>query len=173
MTNGVRITFEQTTVDDFEYFYDLRHRTMLEHFIRAGKEWDETIERENHRQSFNPETLRGIAYNGKRVGFINVGITQDKMRISLFCIEPTSQNCGIGTEVLLKIISEADTRELPVALDVLKGNQSYRLYERMGFSQTAGAIDILDYYTLPLTSVKQTISKHAASLVTSAIPLKL
>ncbi len=118
------ITFTQATANDFEYFYALRKRTMYEHFINAGKGWDDKEERGNHTNSFNSETLRFIYLGGKRIGCIDVAPKGSNLRISLFCIEPQLQNKGVGTQVLQTVINEAKQNDKALVLDVLKVNQS-------------------------------------------------
>jgi ribosomal protein S18 acetylase RimI-like enzyme len=148
MTDDQTIKLEPAKPEDFDYFYDLRHKTMLEHFQGAGKVWDDA-ELGRHRLSFNPNTLRMIHYLGQRVGFVDISPRGDDIRISLFCIEPDHQNRGIGTEVTHRIIRAAEGRRQNIIRDVLNGNRAARLYERLGFQRVEGEVEILDYYKRP------------------------
>jgi len=135
---------EPAKPDDFAYFFDLRHRTMLEHFERAGKVWDDA-ELGRHRQSFNPKTLWMIHNKGERVGFVDISTCGADVRVSLFCIEPDHQNHNIGARVMHRIIREAEARGQNIVLDVLKGNRATTLYERLGFQRIKRDVEMLKF----------------------------
>jgi ribosomal protein S18 acetylase RimI-like enzyme len=52
-------------------------------------------------------------------------------------VDPTMQGQGIGTELLRRVIRDAERRMVPVVLEVLQANPRAReLYERLGFVVT-------------------------------------
>ena len=143
------IHFTAAKPEDFDYFYDLRKRTMVEHFMRAGKEWPEAEELALHRQRFDVHSLRMISLKGERIGFVGVRPVKDAVDIELFCIEPRFQNQGIGRRVMEMILTEPELRGRKIILDVLHGNPAARLYERLGFLRTHED-DKLAYYALSI-----------------------
>ena len=139
------ISLKNATADDFGYFYTLRKLTMTEHFIAAGKEWnDEEIDR--HKKKFDINTLKIIFADGRRVGFIKLMPIPLSIEVSHFCLEPAMQGRGIGAHVMMKVLEIAQVQDLRVVLNVLIGNQASRFYERLGFARTSGDDPLLKYY---------------------------
>ena len=126
------VNFTSAAPNDFEYFYDLRKKTMEEHFVRVGKIWDDN-ELRLHQESFRMNKLVMILYRGHKVGFVNVVPSKSEVLVSHFCIDPDNQSHGLGRYVMDCIVSEAERANKKVVLDVLKGNKAIRLYRRMGF----------------------------------------
>ncbi len=59
-----------------------------------------------------------------------------KMVLAEFYLLSAFHRKGIGTEVLSKILGEADAKHLPVRLQCLKWNPALSLYRRAGFVVT-------------------------------------
>jgi hypothetical protein len=55
-------------------------------------------------------------------------------------IAPEHQNCGVGTELVGRVLARAGARGVPVRLQVLRANRARNLYERPGF-QLSGATE--------------------------------
>jgi len=150
MTNDIK--FEPIKPSDFDYFYDLRHRTMAEHYIRAGEVWDQEQEIQNHRKYLRQEGLKLIYNNGQRIGCVSVAPYKEGLRLGLFCIEPQHQRKGLGEQVVQKVIEEAEEQRKDIFLDVLIKNPVCSLYERAGFEPIEGDCSILVYYKKPCSS---------------------
>lgn len=126
------VSFKSAVESDFDYFYDLRKRTMTEHFSRVGKTWgDEELTR--HREVFDRKKLTMISLRGTIVGFVNVSSSKHEVLISHFCIEPDQQGSGLGSYVLKCVINEAARERKSIKLDILKKNKALKLYKRFGF----------------------------------------
>ena len=77
-----------------------------------------------------------VELDGVPVGAIEVHRQSDHIFIKNLHITPSHQNRGIGAQLITSLIEEADEREVPPRLQVLKVNPSRRLYERLGFRET-------------------------------------
>jgi ribosomal protein S18 acetylase RimI-like enzyme len=74
--------------------------------------------------------------NGERAGIIQIFDRPDAIEIGEIQVEPDRQNRGIGTRVLMDIMSAARLARKPVRLSVaLKNENALRLYTRLGFRQ--------------------------------------
>lgn len=158
--NSQSFHFESPTMYDFEWYYNLRKRTMFEHFMNAGKGWPEELERARHREGYNPNTLRIICLGDKRIGCINVAKSSEGLHVNAFCVEPEYQRKGYGARVLQQILDEPENRDIPCTLDVLIHNPSYRIYERLGFVRVEGPNPILVYYARPAPPQQYILSSN-------------
>lgn len=126
------IELRSATQEDYGFLYKLHCATMRSH-IEATWGWDDTWQQRHFEQYFQPEADRIIVLNGHDVGRVLVDHSENKVHISNIQILPEHQNKGIGSLIILEIIQQAQQRECPVTLQVLKVNPARRLYERLGF----------------------------------------
>jgi ribosomal protein S18 acetylase RimI-like enzyme len=68
------------------------------------------------------------------VGILKVDRSGPEWKIIQIQIEPELQGHGVGSMVLRQVITEAEAKEVSLALSVLKLNPAMALYERLGFS---------------------------------------
>ncbi len=128
-----QITFRTATEDDFEALLDLRMRTLRPHLERLGR-YDPVRGRERFRRGFSPDHTRLILADGAVAGCVTLKEIPAGLEIEHFYLEPALQNGGIGSEVLRRLLAEADTLGLPVTIGVLKQSPAARFYRRQGFA---------------------------------------
>jgi len=90
-----------------------------------------------------------IEAEGKAVGCIAITHSEQFLRVDKLYICPSSQNLGIGTNVLESVIKRARLLGLPIRLSVLTTNPALKFYLREGFSVAA---ETAERRTLAMTS---------------------
>jgi ribosomal protein S18 acetylase RimI-like enzyme len=127
MLIGFRPALEQ----DFDYCKRVYFAEM-ERIIRE-LHLDVTAQGEIFRKQWNPKQVRIIRLNGFDVGWLQSFPQDSDLFLSQLFVERSHQCCGIGTEVMKRLMKEAERVNQAVRLDVVKINPAKRLYERLGF----------------------------------------
>lgn len=129
--NKTNLTFKKATEIDLEFLLWLRKETMVEHYIKAGKEVNEEnlLSRINH----HFEHAKIILLNEQKIGLLKVVEQDTEIEILQIQIAPAYQNKGIGKEIIQSILQEASAKKIPVKLSVLKVNKAQTLYQNLGF----------------------------------------
>lgn len=131
----MKLTFEVTTVDDFDCLVELRIDAMKESLEAIGRlDRERSIER--FRSSFTPETTKTIRNEKELVGFIAVSEKEDHFYLDHLYIDPKFQSLGIGTLVIKELVGTSEKRKLPIRLGALKSSKSNEFYIRHGFEVT-------------------------------------
>lgn len=93
---------------------------------------------QNYYQQKYPSANHDIIYlNDTAVGRMYVARLEDEIRIIDITLLPPHRGNGAGTHLITKLMDEATTRRLPLQIYVETFNRSLRLFERLGFTQTA------------------------------------
>jgi len=119
------------TADDAALVYHIKHEAYADHVIRVRGSWDETFQRGYTARNL-PDT-KIVVEGGTPVGFVAVREGDGVRDILDLHIRPAHQRRGVGTWVLGEVLRAADAAADRVILEVLKGNPSRALYERLGF----------------------------------------
>jgi ribosomal protein S18 acetylase RimI-like enzyme len=119
--------------DDMAFLWDLHVATMRGYVERTWG-WDETFQREHFRQTFSTEHLRILTCGDQDIGVLEIHPHPGHLFLARISILPSHQGRGIGTSIIRPMLQDADERNLPVRLQVLKVNPARLLYERMGFT---------------------------------------
>ena len=119
---------------DFEYcrcLYFAEMRWIIEelHLDRSSQET-------SFRQQWNPAQVRMIAIDGTDVGWLQAMPQNDEFFVAQMFVDGPFQRRGIGSEVVKRLIAEANSLNLAVRLNVVRINPARRLYERLGFQVT-------------------------------------
>jgi len=125
------LTFKKATEEDIEFLLWLRKETMVEHYLKAGKEVNEEslLSRINH----HFEHAKIILLNDEKIGLLKVAEHENEIEIFQIQIAPKYQNKGLGREIIKSILKEASSKKIPVKLSVLKVNKAQTLYKNLGF----------------------------------------
>ncbi|NIP92247.1 MAG: GNAT family N-acetyltransferase [Akkermansiaceae bacterium] len=121
--------------EDEAWLDGLRRRAYEDLFEATWGGWDEA----RHSRQFSESMRRGhisiIEIGGRRVGMIQLLAHTDAVEVAEIQIDPSHQDRGVGTRVLLDVISDASARGRDVRLSVaLTNRKAIKLYERLGFS---------------------------------------
>lgn len=130
------VTFCDVTANDFEELAALRIAAMRASLEQVGR-FDPERARERLHKSFYPEHTKFVVANGQRIGFYTFRSADDGFHLDHLYIHPSCQSRGIGSHVVRHLLSQADTRQMPVRLGALRHSPSNRFYQRHGFTQTA------------------------------------
>jgi len=96
--------------------------------------WDEKWQKNYHSQTFKPELLKIILKSGKKIGCISIVEEENRFFLSLIEILPKYQNHGIGTGLIMGLLSKAKKRNKSVYLQVLRHNEkAQKLYKNQSF----------------------------------------
>ena len=127
-----QISLRPATREDYDFLWWL-HCTTMRPYVEQTWGWDEQWQARHFRDRFDPATRQIIERDGVSIGCISVERREHCMFLSAIEIAPEHQNRGIGTKLIRALCDEADSRGVPVELQVIKANPARRLYERLGF----------------------------------------
>jgi GNAT superfamily N-acetyltransferase len=135
---------------DAEALVQLRIAAMRASLERIGR-FDAQRARERFLSGFAPAHTRHIVKDGVRVGFVVARPVGDGLLLDHLYVHPAYQGMRIGSEVLRRILAEADAHGRCVRVGALKGSDSNRFYLRHGFE----LVDVAEwdnYYVRRVTS---------------------
>jgi GNAT superfamily N-acetyltransferase len=121
--------------DDFEYCRRLYFDEMK--WIIEELDLDRTAQETSFRQQWNLEHAQIIVFDGTDVGWLQTMTQNDEFFVAQMFVDGPFQRRGIGTEVIKRLISKANTLNLAMCLNVVRINPARRLYERLGFRVTS------------------------------------
>jgi ribosomal protein S18 acetylase RimI-like enzyme len=128
---ALEITMRPALVADEAFLLHLRKNTMERYLEGAGEPIDEQTHLRRIRSHFSDARI--ICHAHDSIGLIKMHLSATEWAISQLQITPALQGKGVGTEVIRRVIGQADRDLLPVTLCVLRNNPAIRLYERLGF----------------------------------------
>ncbi|WP_155803362.1 GNAT family N-acetyltransferase [Bordetella sp. FB-8] len=123
------------TPADLPFLMRLRKRTMHAHLARAGERLDDDWHHQRVMAHFDSAHI--VCLDETPVGLFKHYRTQEEWVLVQIQLLPEHQGQGIGERLIRGLLDDARQAGLPVALSVLHGNPARRLYERLGFEQTA------------------------------------
>lgn len=119
------------TAKDLRWLLNLRRETMAEHLKNSGMSVEEAELKK--RILYNFEDTKIIIQNDKQIGMIKVKENKEFYELIQIQISPKYQGKGLGKRVIEDLITEAQQKNLPLHLSVLKTNPAQSLYEALGF----------------------------------------
>jgi GNAT superfamily N-acetyltransferase len=128
------ITLRPAIDQDFEYCKRLYFAEM--EWIIEQLRLDRTAQEMGFGQQWRLPQVRIIALDGTDVGWFQAIKQDDELFVAQMFVDGPFQRRGIGTEVVKRLIGEANEFNLAVRLNVVKINPARRLYERLGFRVT-------------------------------------
>ncbi|MBT1155824.1 GNAT family N-acetyltransferase [Aminobacter anthyllidis] len=103
---------------------------------RIGR-FDPERARTRFRNTFRPQHTRLVLNPaGQLIGCVALGPHDGSLLLEHFYLVPEVQGQGVGSAVLLCLMSEADASAKAVRVDVLRDSDAKRFYERHGFVET-------------------------------------
>ena len=127
----MKINYRKATEEDIDFLFELRTKTMTEHYISSNlpTDRDSTLQR----IVYHFEKANIIMLDEKPIGLLKINRSEDEIEILQLQIDPQLQGKGIGKSILKDIIDEASVTQKPVRLSVLKTNKAQTLYVVLGF----------------------------------------
>jgi ribosomal protein S18 acetylase RimI-like enzyme len=87
----------------------------------------------HYRQNYPGATLDVVEVDGERAGRLYVHRGPSDIRIMDIALAPAFRGRGIGTELLRRLIAEAQASGRKLSIHVEMNNPARTLYERLGF----------------------------------------
>ena len=141
-------SFRAATMADFEPLLDLRLRVMRPHLERIGR-FDPDRARRYFGEGFDLNWMRVILVDGAIAGCVCFRREDEHWVLEYFYLESRYHRTGLGASILRVLLAEADRSGRLVRLEVVKGSEAARFYERHGFARCGeGPWDV--YYERPL-----------------------
>lgn len=128
--------------DDFEYIYGLCEATMRTYVEADLGDCFEQIARPAIQGLLVRDLFSKIFVNDVLVGAIAIERHETHIQLEELYVEATSQNQGIGTMVMARVIEQSSSLCLPIRLHVLASNRARFFYERLGFSVTRSTKEV-------------------------------
>jgi ribosomal protein S18 acetylase RimI-like enzyme len=128
------ISFRPAVPEDFDYCARL-YFTEMETIIRELK-LDRQAQTASFRRQWNAAEARIIMLDGAAIGWLQSAARDGALFLAQLFIDAAFQRRGIGTEVMHRLIAEANRAGQPITLNVVKINPATHLYERLGFRTT-------------------------------------
>jgi len=142
--SGGATQYRPVSEADFDALANLRIDAMRDSLTRLGR-FDPERARARLRNTFHPEHTWAIEHDGQRVGFYALRPDGEGLRLDHLYVAPSAQGKGLGSEVMRRILQDADSRGLPVSVGALRGSDSNRFYLRHGFIQAGETEWDIDY----------------------------
>lgn len=134
----VKIGLQNATHRDFDFLYTL-HKAAMKEYVEKTWGWDEVFQKTHFVKHFDPGALQIVVANTTEIGCISIIDKEDHVFLNRIEILPAYQNRGIGTFLIEKTVTQAQSENKSVFLQVLKINKRAKaLYERLGFSVCGG-----------------------------------
>ena len=112
------------------------HRAAMEDYVaQTWGKWDDPWQREFFATHW-PDVRLAIEASGELAGFLDLDEKGESIYVENIELRPESQGQGIGAAILKAVQQRAETKKVPVTLQVLKVNPARALYERLGFEHT-------------------------------------
>lgn len=120
---------------DLELAYQVTREAMRDAVEQTWGPWLEMPQRAMHAQKFTPATHRFIVVEDLVAGLIAVDEDPDCVWLQKIYLNADWRGKGIGSSLISAVIADANRRNKPVQLRVLRVNEgARRLYERHGFT---------------------------------------
>lgn len=122
------------TSDDADFLYQLHRATMQAYVMQTWGQWDEAWQAQYFQQHFDPSACQIVVLHEQAIGALSVVRRDTDIFLASIELLSAYQGQGIGTHLIKALLDEAQQKDVPVTLQVLKVNPARRLYERLGFS---------------------------------------
>ena len=126
------ITFRQASEHDFDYCKRLYFAELG--WINRELGLNGVAQEAGFREYWNETQVRIILHEDIDIGWVQTFTTaQNDLFVGQLILDAPFQRRGVGTEVMQRLIAEANRAHQAVTLAVVKINPARRLYERLGF----------------------------------------
>jgi ribosomal protein S18 acetylase RimI-like enzyme len=128
-------TVRQAGAADCNWLWATKTRCLRAYIEQTYGAWDEDTQQARFDAGFIPEEIRIFAIGGRDAAFTAVRYDADVIQLFNLMVAPEFQNRGLGTVILRQLLTDAQARNLPVRLQVMKVNPARQLYARVGFRE--------------------------------------
>ena len=118
---------------DRELVRELHHAAFRDVVERQFGRWSDAEQARFFAAQWDRGGIELILWNGTPAGYCDIEDRPDDVYVHVLAIHPRAQGRGIGSAVLQRAIERAESRGVPVRLQVLRENRAAELYRRIGF----------------------------------------
>ncbi|CAH0525682.1 GNAT family N-acetyltransferase [Vibrio hippocampi] len=126
----------QSKQSDYEFLFTLKKSAEYD-AINAVFGWDEQVQRDIHESEWKEAQPTIIEISGVSSGSYLFQEHSGYFYFGRFFLLSEYHGLGIGSQILEKLVIEADVRQKPIKLCYLQGNRVASLYDRFGFKQVS------------------------------------
>jgi ribosomal protein S18 acetylase RimI-like enzyme len=127
----VSIALRSALSDDFEYCRRIYFTEM--EWIIEKLHLNRPSQTATFQQYWDATQVRIITVDGADVGWLQTITQNNEIFLAQLFVDRDFQRRGVGTEVMRRLINEAQACKQAIRLNVVKINPCVRLYERLGF----------------------------------------
>lgn len=127
------LSFRKANANDSEFVFAVKEAAFRE-YIEQVWGWNDSYQQELHDRRFAAQNYRIIEFCGIDVGFLATSRTRETLKVNQLYILPEYQGRGIGSACMTRVLDDANLRQKPVVLQVLKVNtRGVAFYQKLGF----------------------------------------
>jgi ribosomal protein S18 acetylase RimI-like enzyme len=134
--NEPDIILRQATAEDTAFAREAHRAAFHEVVERQFGSWDDEMQAGFFKTAWDHPGFQIILYRNQPCGYFRQENLANATKIQEIVLLPSFQGKGIGSIILKQVQAQARLKSLPVQLQVLKANNAYKLYERLGFKNT-------------------------------------
>lgn len=131
--SGGHLALRRAIADDVEFAFQVLKETMSGYAIATWGTWWEEESRRQTIEQVSAGRTEVVELDGVPVGIELVERAKTHIQLVQLYITKEFQRRGLGTQLVKRLLREANDSKLPVRLRVLAVNPAKRLYERLGF----------------------------------------
>ena len=125
----------QSKSSDYEFLFTLKKSAEYD-AVNAVFGWDDQVQRAIHEAEWKEAQPTIIEVSETPAGSYLFQELSDHFNFGRFFLLSKYHGLGIGSQILEKLVIEADMCRKPIKLCYLQGNRVASLYEKFGFSWT-------------------------------------
>ena len=145
------VTLRPANANDVEFALRVERETMRQYAVATFGSWPEAQARERAVKNVLAGQMQIVEVAGTPVGTELVERSASEIRLLQLFILPGHQGQGIGSELVQRLIQEAQASRLPLRLRVLQVNPAQQFYRRLGFTVVTATPEhvYMEYATTP------------------------
>lgn len=128
-------TIRRGRSSDEQWLFQLFKSTMQD-FIDAAWGWQELFQKEGFVTSLPAKNFFILESNDEPIACLHTTDKADHLLLDMILVEPSWQQQGYGTQLMSLAMQEAEQKEKPIRLSVLKSNPAVKFHQKIGFNIT-------------------------------------
>ena len=95
--------------------------------------WDELDVLAKFNRYYKLDEVQVVSIDGRDAGWLQISETEQAFELAQIHFEQAFRSRGVGSQLIRKLMSEAQIKGKSVFLSVVRGNPALSLYRRLGF----------------------------------------
>jgi GNAT superfamily N-acetyltransferase len=124
------------TPGDAAFLYEVYETTLRAAIEAAGSAWPRAQMRLKSEREAADARTRIVQLDGRDCGLYRVEPRADEVWLDMLFLLPGYQHRGLGSRLLAGAQAQAETRGVPLRLQVVRGTPAIGFYRRHGFTAT-------------------------------------